>query len=82
MNSVLMYKFKKCKLGLQDGLFLPNLCVGGVGWRGAVGGAVPWVFIAVCGLSLVPASRNYSWFQCEGFYCDGFSCCWAQALGR
>ena len=35
-----------------------------------------WVFIAVCGLSLVVASRSYSSLQCVGF-----SCCRAWALG-
>ena len=26
-----------------------------------------WVFVAVCGLSLVAVSRGYSWLRCVGF---------------
>ena len=40
-----------------------------------------WVFIAVCRLSLVAASRGYSSLRCMGFSCSGFSCGGAQALG-
>ena len=40
-----------------------------------------WVFVAVCGLSLVAASKGYSLLQCAGFSLGGFSCCGAWALG-
>ena len=30
-----------------------------------------WVFVAVCGLSLVAASRGYSLLRCEGFSLQG-----------
>ena len=40
-----------------------------------------WVLVAVPGLSLVVASRDYSSLRCEGFHCSGFSCCGAQTLG-
>ena len=41
-----------------------------------------WVFVAVCGLSLVAASRGYSSLQCAGFsHCGGFSRCGARAVG-
>ena len=54
-----------------------------------------WVFVAVCGLSLVAASRGYSSLLCEGFSlrwllllqsmgsrCTGFSSCgtWASVV--
>ena len=26
-----------------------------------------WVFVAVCGLSVVAASRGYAWLRCAGF---------------
>ena len=40
-----------------------------------------WVFVAVCGLSLVVASRGYSLFGAQDSHCSGFSCCGAWALG-
>ena len=41
-----------------------------------------WVFVAVHGLSLVVANRDYSLLRCTGFSCcSGFSCCGARALG-
>ena len=33
------------------------------------------------GLSLVAASRGYSWLWCAASHCSGFSCCRAQVLG-
>ena len=52
-----------------------------------------WVFIAVCGLSLVVASRGYSLLRCAGFSlrwllllrsmgsrCTGFSSCGSRTL--
>ena len=54
-----------------------------------------WVFVAVCGLSLVVASGEYSWLQCAGFSSRwllllrstgcrraGFSSCGSRALER
>ena len=38
-----------------------------------------WVFVAVCGLSLVAASGGYSSLWAS--HCGGFSCCGARALG-
>ena len=40
-----------------------------------------WVFIAVHGLSLVAAGRDYSSLQCAGFSLQWLSCCGAGALG-
>ena len=40
-----------------------------------------WVFVAVCGLSLVAASRGYCSLRFAGFSLWWFSCCGAQALG-
>ena len=40
-----------------------------------------WVFVAVCWLSLVVASKGDCLWQCTGFSLLGFSCCRAQALG-
>ena len=39
-----------------------------------------WVFVAVCGLSLVMASGGYSSLWCAASHCSGFSCR-ARALG-
>ena len=54
-----------------------------------------WVFVAVCGLSLVAASGGYSLLRCAGFSlwwllflrsmgsrCTGFSSCGSRALER
>ena len=40
-----------------------------------------WVFIAVCGLSLVVASGGYSLLRCTGFSTVVASRCGARALG-
>ena len=40
-----------------------------------------WVFVIVCGLSLVVESRAYSLVVVWASHCSGFSCCRAQALG-
>ena len=40
-----------------------------------------WVFIAVCGLSLVAASGGSSSLRCAASHRGGFSCCGAWALG-
>ena len=40
-----------------------------------------WVFVAVCGLSLVAASGGYSCCGAWASHCGSFSCCGAQALG-
>ena len=41
-----------------------------------------WVFVAVCRLSLVAASRAYSSFGAQASHCSGFFCCGARALGH
>ena len=41
-----------------------------------------WVFIAVCGLSLVMVSGRPSLVAAHVCHCSGFSCCGAWALGR
>ena len=40
-----------------------------------------WVFVAVCGLSLVAASGATLCRGTQASYCGGFPCCGAQALG-
>ena len=40
-----------------------------------------WVFVAVCGLSLVAASGTTLHCCVRASHCGGFSCCGAQALG-
>ena len=40
-----------------------------------------WVFVALCGLPLVVASRGCSPYSALVSLCCGFSCCRAQALG-
>ena len=42
---------------------------------------LPWVFIALSGLSLVVMSRSHSFCSVQASHCNGFSCCGAQALG-
>ena len=40
-----------------------------------------WIFVAVCGLSLVAASEATLRFGVRASHCSGFSCCGAWALG-
>ena len=40
-----------------------------------------WAFVAVCGLSLVVASRVTLHCSAQASHCGSFSCCGAQALG-
>ena len=42
---------------------------------------LPWVFVAVYGLSLVWASRGYSGHGARASHCGGFSYCAALAVG-
>ena len=42
---------------------------------------VRWVFIAVCGLSLVVARGPTLQCSARASHCGGFSCCGARALG-
>ena len=42
---------------------------------------VCWVFVAVCGLSLIVVSGGRSSLQCTGFSLRALSCCAAWALG-
>ena len=41
-----------------------------------------WVFVALCGLSLVAVSSGYSLLRFMGFSVWGFSCCRGQTLGH
>ena len=41
-----------------------------------------WVFVALPGLSLVVASRGYSWCSAQALHCSDIPCCGAQALGH
>ena len=42
---------------------------------------LPWVFVAVCGLSVVAVSRATLCCSARASHCNGFSCCGARALG-
>ena len=71
LSSSRLWSRSYCRILLTFLSFVFNKCI--YFWP-------PWVFISVCGLSLVAVSGGYSLCGVEASHCGGFSSCRAWAL--